>query len=130
MRSPKTVFAVLFTLALAGQTAFADEAHTLSVRLDWLTTGYQAPFFLAAEKGWFKKAGLDVTIQQGTGSVTTVQLVGGGLASATAAETLRAAGAEGSIAILCAKSHSPLPPASPLEGLSPQGSGPHQHSDL
>jgi NitT/TauT family transport system substrate-binding protein len=78
MRSPKTVFAVLFTLALAGQTAFADEAHTLSVRLDWLTTGYQAPFFLAAEKGWFKKAGLDVTIQQGTGSVTTVQLVGAG----------------------------------------------------
>src|SRR5262245_13367633 len=30
-------------------------------------------------------------------------LLGGGLASATAAETLRAAGAEGSIAILCAE---------------------------
>src|SRR6476660_9924189 len=41
-------------------------------------------------------------------------LVGGGLASATAAETLRAAGAEGSIAILCAESTLPYyrPPLS------------------
>jgi NitT/TauT family transport system substrate-binding protein len=79
MNLSKIVFAAVFALALAGQAALAaDEAHTLSVRLDWLTSGYQAPFFLAAEKGWFKKAGLDVTIQQGTGSVTTVQLVGAG----------------------------------------------------
>jgi NitT/TauT family transport system substrate-binding protein len=79
MNLSRTAFAAVFALALTGQaTLAADEAHTLSVRLDWLTTGYQAPFFLAAEKGWFKKAGLDVTIQQGTGSVTTVQLVGAG----------------------------------------------------
>ena len=41
-------------------------------------------------------------------------LVGGGLASATAAETLRAAGAEGSIAILCAETTPPYhrPPLS------------------
>jgi NADPH-dependent 2,4-dienoyl-CoA reductase/sulfur reductase-like enzyme len=41
-------------------------------------------------------------------------LLGGGLASATAAETLRAAGAEGSIAILCAETTSPYhrPPLS------------------
>ena len=41
-------------------------------------------------------------------------LVGGGLASATAAETLRAAGAEGSIAILCAENTPPYyrPPLS------------------
>src|SRR6476659_9245020 len=41
-------------------------------------------------------------------------LVGGGLASATAAETLRAAGAEGRIAILCAESTPPYyrPPLS------------------
>jgi NTE family protein len=41
-------------------------------------------------------------------------LLGGGLASATAAETLRAAGAEGSIAILCAETTPPYhrPPLS------------------
>ena len=41
-------------------------------------------------------------------------LVGGGLASATAAETLRAAGTDGSIAILCAENTLPYyrPPLS------------------
>jgi NADPH-dependent 2,4-dienoyl-CoA reductase/sulfur reductase-like enzyme len=41
-------------------------------------------------------------------------LIGGGLASATAAETLRAAGAEGRIAILCAEKTLPYhrPPLS------------------
>ncbi len=75
----RVAIAAVFSLSLSGQAILAaDEAHTLSVRLDWLATGYQAPFFLAAEKGWFKKAGLDVTIQQGNGSATTVQLVGTG----------------------------------------------------
>jgi NitT/TauT family transport system substrate-binding protein len=79
MNISKTIFAAVFALALGGQAALAaDEAHTLSVRLDWLSSGFHAPFHLAAEKGWFKKAGLDVTIQPGTGSVTTVQLVGAG----------------------------------------------------
>ncbi len=63
------VLAAVLSLSLCERSArAADETHTLSVRLDWLATGYQAPFFLAAEKGWFKKAGLDVTIQQGNGS--------------------------------------------------------------
>lgn len=56
----------------------ADEAHTLKVRLDWLPSGYQTPFFLAQEKGWYQKAGLAVTIDQGKGSAQTVQLVGAG----------------------------------------------------
>ncbi len=66
-------------LVLAGRPALAaDDAHTLSLRLDWLPSGYQSPIFLAAEKGWFKKAGIDITIDQGNGSATTVQLVGAG----------------------------------------------------
>jgi NitT/TauT family transport system substrate-binding protein len=64
--------------ALASPARAADEAHTLSVQLEWLPTGYQAPFFLALEKGWYKQHGLDVTLSQGTGSVTTVQVVGTG----------------------------------------------------
>ena len=56
--------------------AFA--ADPLSVRLDWSTHGVHAPFFLAEKKGWFKAANLDVTIEDGNGSNTTVQLVGSG----------------------------------------------------
>ncbi len=71
-------FALCASLGSAGPARAADEAHTLSVRLEWLPTGYHAPFWLAMEKGWFKKAGLDVAISDGTGSITTVQLVGSG----------------------------------------------------
>jgi NitT/TauT family transport system substrate-binding protein len=71
------VFAALTTLFAGSRVAVgADEAHTLSVRLDWLPSGYHAPFWLAVDKGWFKNAGLDVTISDGNGSGTTVQLVG------------------------------------------------------
>jgi NitT/TauT family transport system substrate-binding protein len=54
----------------------ADDA--LSVRLDWITHPPHMPIFLALERGWFKAAGLDVTVEDGNGSTTTVQIVGGG----------------------------------------------------
>jgi NitT/TauT family transport system substrate-binding protein len=62
-------------LALAG-SALAQSVDKLKVRLDWTPWGVQAPFHLAQQKGWFKQAGLDVTLDDGNGSVTTVQLVG------------------------------------------------------
>lgn len=65
-------------LPLGQPARAADEAHTLTVRMDWLPSGYQAPVFLAAVKGWYKDAGLDVSIVAGTGSATTVQLVASG----------------------------------------------------
>lgn len=74
----------LFALAMAAlsvsmaRAVAADEAHTLSVRLDWLPAGYHAPIWLALDKGWFGKAGLDVDIADGNGSATTAQLVGAG----------------------------------------------------
>jgi NitT/TauT family transport system substrate-binding protein len=83
MRSTKLTLSfaglVLFAvLGIGAPSRAADDAHTLSVRLEWLPTGYHAPFWLALEKGWFKEAGLDVSLSDGTGSVTTVQLVGSG----------------------------------------------------
>ena len=75
----------IFTVAFAAISSFllcdrsanaADDTHTLSIRLAWLPSGYQAPFFLAEKKGWYKKAGIEVTLTQGTGSATSVQLVG------------------------------------------------------
>lgn len=72
------VGAVATALLVLLSPALADDAHTLTVRLEWLPSGYHAPFWLAAEKGWFKKAGLDVSISDGTGSVTTVQMVASG----------------------------------------------------
>lgn len=60
-------------LVLSGGAASA--AESLSVRLDWSTHAMHTPFFLALEKGWFAKAGLEPKIEDGNGSTTTVQLV-------------------------------------------------------
>ncbi len=73
--------AAIFAAAAALVTiapARADDAQKIAVRLEWLPTGYQAPFWLAVDKGWFKAAGLDVSIADGNGSVTTVQMVAAG----------------------------------------------------
>lgn len=58
--------------------AAAQELEKVTVRLDWVTWGGHAPFYLPMAKGWYKAAGLDVEIEPGNGSVTTVQLVGAG----------------------------------------------------
>src|SRR5690348_3758681 len=58
--------------------SFAHAAEKLTVETDWAPYGVHAPLFLAAQKGWFKKAGLDVTILDGKGSATTIQQVGVG----------------------------------------------------
>ncbi|MGE8591254.1 MAG: ABC transporter substrate-binding protein [Alcaligenes sp.] len=52
-------------------------AEPLNVKLDWTPWAVHAPFHLAMQKGWFKQAGLDVRLEDGNGSVTTVQIVGG-----------------------------------------------------
>lgn len=78
--SRRSAIGVLASSAVAApylaRPAFA--ADTLTVRLDWTAHNMHAPFHLAAERGWFKKAGLDVTIEDGNGSTTTVQILGGG----------------------------------------------------
>lgn len=65
-------------LALAALAAPVSAQEKLTVRLDWSTHAMHAPFFVAKEKGWFKAAGLDVSIEDGNGSTTTVQLIGSG----------------------------------------------------
>ncbi|MGE0630109.1 MAG: ABC transporter substrate-binding protein [Hyphomicrobiaceae bacterium] len=59
-------FAPFFT-----QLAHADTK--LKFMLDYSVTGYHAPFYLAKAKGWYKEAGLDVSITPGKGSAGTIQ---------------------------------------------------------
>lgn len=58
--------------------ALAQSPEKLKVRMDWTPWGVQAAMHLAQQKGWFAASGLDVTLEDGNGSVTTVQIVGGG----------------------------------------------------
>ena len=66
---------ILLALVISG-TAAAQSLEKLTVRLDFVPWGAHAPFHLAMQKGWFKEAGLDVDMQDGSGSVTTIQLIG------------------------------------------------------
>ncbi|BCH25282.1 exported protein [Mesorhizobium sp. L-8-10] len=66
-------------LMMAG-AATADAADKLTVRMDFIAWGTHAAMHLASQKGWFKEAGLDVEVQDGTGSGNTIQLVAAGQA--------------------------------------------------
>jgi NitT/TauT family transport system substrate-binding protein len=47
----------------------------VSMTLDWVYEGTNVGFMLAHEKGFFRDAGLDVTVTAGKGSVSTAQMV-------------------------------------------------------
>jgi NitT/TauT family transport system substrate-binding protein len=59
-------------------TSSARAADDLSVLLDFAPWGLHAGVHLASQKGWFKEQGLNVTVRDGRGSVSTIQLVGVG----------------------------------------------------
>jgi NitT/TauT family transport system substrate-binding protein len=77
MRASVFVFSAVMT-ATAMISSVADATDTLRVRLDWTPWGDQVPFHLAVKKGWYAKQGLDVQLEDGNGSVSTVQIVGNG----------------------------------------------------
>lgn len=53
----------------------ATPLKQVSMTLDWLYQGPNAGFLLAHEKGFYRDAGLDVSITAGKGSASTAQLV-------------------------------------------------------
>ena len=50
-------------------------ADKFPFRLNWTLYGEHAPFFVARDKGFYAAEGLDVEIQEGSGSATVAQLV-------------------------------------------------------
>jgi NitT/TauT family transport system substrate-binding protein len=50
----------------------------VTIRLDLIVGGNHAPWFVASEKGFYAKRGLNVTIQPGTGSADTIRTIAAG----------------------------------------------------
>jgi NitT/TauT family transport system substrate-binding protein len=71
-------FVAAFVAMLVGSSTALAQAEKVKVRLDWTPWGAHAAIHLAQQKGWYKQNGLDVEVEDGNGSVTTVQLVGTG----------------------------------------------------
>ena len=68
------VVLVLGLLAQGGSAA--GQLTPVSFRLNFIAVGLHAPFYLGLDRGFYRQEGIDLTIGEGTGSGTTVRLVG------------------------------------------------------
>ncbi len=70
----RLLFGVLLICCAA--TGFAQpKLEKIPFRLNWTLYGEHAPFFVARDKGFYAQEGLEVEIQEGSGSTTVSQLV-------------------------------------------------------
>jgi NitT/TauT family transport system substrate-binding protein len=100
-------------VSLALGAAPARAADAVSIQLDWVVRGDHAMFFVARDKGYFKKEGIDVTaIRKGTGTPNALRLVGNGNADFGFGDlpTLAVAHSQGvpAVAIVAVNERSPL----------------------
>src|SRR6266446_814237 len=69
-------FAAGMTMGLS--LAAAQAADTVTIQLKWVAQAQFAGYFVAKEKGFYKDAGLDVTIKPGGPDVAPPQVIAGG----------------------------------------------------
>jgi len=71
----KTGFALSLMLigAILPNRGFAEDNVTLA--LNWIVSGKHAGYYVAMDKGWYKDAGLNVTISRGRGSGDTLNRI-------------------------------------------------------
>ena len=69
--------AIGLAMPLAAMTPAGAETK-LKMVLNWKYQGPQGWFFLAQDRGYFKKAGIDITMDQGNGSGAPIPLVASG----------------------------------------------------
>ena len=85
---------ILAAGALAAGLGFAGASHAqtpVTFQLNWTAGGPNAGFAAALGEGYYKAAGLDVTIVQGNGSGNTAQLVASGRAQLAYADAVAVA---------------------------------------
>jgi NitT/TauT family transport system substrate-binding protein len=67
-----------FAVALFGLTSSAQANESVSFLLNWVAGGDHAPYYYAQKMGWYKDAGIDLTLLQGKGSMVAAQAAGAG----------------------------------------------------
>jgi NitT/TauT family transport system substrate-binding protein len=65
-------------VAMLAATGMAQAAEPVTVQLKWVTQAQFAGYYVAKDKGYYKDAGLDVTIKAGGPDVAPVQILAAG----------------------------------------------------
>lgn len=85
----KSLFVGVFSGGLILTSGLAAAANTaVPFQLNWMAGGANAGFAAALAEGYYKDAGLDVTLIQGNGSGNTAQLVANGRAQVAYADAV------------------------------------------
>ena len=74
----KNIVALAAGVTMGLSLATAQAADTVTVQLKWVSQAQFAGYFVAKEKGFYKDAGLDVTIRPGGPDVAPPQVIAGG----------------------------------------------------
>src|SRR6202012_6027857 len=94
-RAMRRLFFSLLAFLILSSAHAEDRSPTKAVLLlNWYVYSEHAPFFLGLERGYFSAEGIDLQIQEGRGSVPTVQAAAAGTADfgyADAASVIKAA---------------------------------------
>ena len=71
----KRILLLLVLVLIAGPAIAQPKLEKFPFRLNWTLYGEHAPFFVARDKGFYAAEGIEVEIQEGSGSTTVSQLV-------------------------------------------------------
>ncbi len=74
----KNIVALAAGVTMGLSLATAQAADTVTIQLKWVSQAQFAGYFVAKEKGFYKDAGLDVTIKPGGPDVAPPQVIAGG----------------------------------------------------
>jgi len=72
------VFGAAFAAAIPFGAGSASAAETINFVLNWVPGGDHAPIYWAREQGWYDDVGIDLVIEDGTGSGASAKTVGVG----------------------------------------------------
>ena len=73
----KLLLGVVGAAAMAA-SVIAMAADAVSLRLNWYIVGAHAPFIYGKERGFYRDEGIDLTLNEGRGSISTAQVVAAG----------------------------------------------------
>lgn len=69
---------IILVVLIAAWTVAAKADDSVTLRLKWFNQAQFAGYYVAKEKGFYQKAGLDVTVQPGGPDFPAIQMVAGG----------------------------------------------------